>query len=131
MPTGATEVELDAVEDALDVRLTTEHRALLAEQNGFERWHGDVYLAIYGTESLVGVNRELERLPGFVAFGSDGARELIGFDLRASPPPVVMIDVTSAGWEEALYQAESLAEFMNQRARGEDFRWDEPYRPGA
>jgi hypothetical protein len=97
VPTGATEVELDAIEDALDVRLTTEHRALLAEQNGFERWHGGVYLAIYGTESLVAVNRELERLPGIVAFGSDGARELIGFDLRASPPPVVMIDVPQRG----------------------------------
>lgn len=128
---GATESELEAVEAALGVRLTADHRALLIEENGSEHWFGDVFLMIYGTADLVSVNREIERHPGFLAFASDGSRELIGLDLRSSPPPVVMIDITSAGWEDAHFQACSLADFIQQRRRGEELRWDEPYRPST
>lgn len=86
---------------------------------------------VYGTEDLVEVNRELERHSGFLAFGSDGSREIIGLDMRASSPPVVMISITSAAWEDALFQAESLSEFLEQRARHEDLRWDVPYEPST
>lgn len=73
---------------------------------------------IYGTESLVVVNAQIEGHPGFLAFGSDGSREVIGLDMRRTPPPVVMIDITSAGWDEALYQAPSLTDFMRHRTSG-------------
>jgi hypothetical protein len=128
---GATPADFAVVEQALGVRLLADHRALLATENGWERWFGDCFLMIYSTEAVVGVNREIDRHPGFLAFASDGGRELIGFDMRSASPAVVMIDITSAGWEEALFQAASLAEFMQQRASGEDFRWDEPYRSSA
>lgn len=131
MTPGATGPELDATEVALGRPLTPEHRALLAEENGSERWYGEVFLTVYGTESLVAVNREIERHPGFLAFASDGSREVIGFDMRTTPPPVVMIDITSGGWEEALYQAASLTEFRSQRSAGDDLRWDRPYEPYA
>ena len=78
---------------------------------------------MYDTTNLVGVNQVIERHPGFLAIASDGSREQIGFDTRRGPPPVVMIDITSGGWESAIYQADSLEDFMRQRARGEDFRW--------
>lgn len=126
---GATEAELSAVEVAIGRPLAPEHRALLARENGSESWHGDIFLMIYGTASIVAVQAEIERHPGFVVLGFDGSRELIGFDMRADPPPVVMIDITSAGWGEALFQAPNLADFMRQRANGEDLRWDQPYRP--
>lgn len=126
---GASAEVLAGVEAALGVRLTAAHRALLRDQDGFGRWYGEVFLFVYGTEDVIAVNHEMTDHPGFLAFGSDGSRELIGFDLRAPDPPVVMIDITSAGWDAALYQAESLAAFMAQRERGEDFRWDRPYRP--
>ena len=38
-------------------------------------------------------------------------------------PPVVMVDITSEGWDEALTQSPSLAGFLAQRARGEPLRW--------
>lgn len=126
---GATEDDLRAVEEALGVGLPAECRALLSEQNGWERWYGQVFLMVYSTDGLVEVNRQIDNHPGFLAFASDGSRELIGFDLRCDPSPIVMIDITSAGWEEALFQAESLAEFMDQRSRGEDLRWDQPHHP--
>jgi hypothetical protein len=86
MPPGATKEEFDAVEAALGTPLVPEHRAILAREKGAEHWFGDVFLLIYGTESLVGVNREIERHPGFVAFPSDGSRELIGFDTASRRP---------------------------------------------
>lgn len=129
MTGGASPTDLHAVEAALGLPLSVEHRALLSTENGGEHWYGDVFLMIYGTDSLVDVNREIERHPGFLAFASDGSREIIGYDTRVAPSPVVMIDITSAGWDDALYQAASLNEFMHQRLSGEDFRWDQPYRP--
>ncbi len=129
MSDRASQDELRTVEQTLGVDLPEELRALLSAHNGWERWYGDTYVMVYGTNALVAVNQELERLPGFLAFGSDGSRELIGFDLRRHPSPVVMVDITAAGWGDALFQAESLAEFMDQRSRAEDLRWDQPYVP--
>lgn len=128
---GASEADFARVESALGVQLTTEHRELLVVENGWERWYGDCFLMVYGTDALVAVNRQVEGHPGLLVFASDGSRELVGLDMRVGSPPVVMIDITSAGWEEAMFQAESLAEFLAQRARHEDFRWDVPYQPGT
>ncbi len=110
------------MEAALQVRLPVELRDLLGAANGFEGWYGGTFLVVFSTRAMVPVNREIERHPGFLAFGSNGGRALIGFDLRASSPPVVMIDLTSSGWAEARFQADSLGAFMEQRARGEDLR---------
>ena len=128
---GASEADLDAVESALGVRLPAALRELLGQTDGFEGWYGDVYLAVYGTDALVAVNLEIERHPGFLAFGSDGSRELIGLDLRRSPSPVVMIDITSSGWGEARFQAATLAAFMEQRAQGAALFWDVVYEPDS
>jgi SMI1-KNR4 cell-wall len=128
---GATEADFAAAESGLGVELIPEHRALLAAENGWERWYGECFMMMYGTASLIEVNAEIERHPGFLAFASDGSREIVGLDMRVKSPPVVMIDITSAGWEDALFQADSLSEFMAQRAGHEDFRWDEPYKPNA
>lgn len=128
---GATPADFEVAEQALGARFLADHRTLLAKENGWERWFGGCFLMVYSTEVLVRVNREIEGHPGFLAFASDGSRELIGFDMRSPSPPVVMIDITSAGWEDALLQAESLADFMQQLASEEDYRWDEPYRPSA
>lgn len=128
MAEGATPEEIDAAEAALGVTFPPELRVLLEATAGREAWYGACFLMIYSVESLVGVNREIERHDGFLAFASDGSRELVGFDTRRHPAPVVMIDISSAGWAEALFQAASLEEFLQQRERGEDFRWDDPYR---
>ena len=123
MAEGATSSALDEVEAQLEIRLPIELRDLLSRSDGFEGWFGATFLVVFSTGALVPVNRDIERHPGFLAFGSDGSRELIGFDLRVTPSPVVMIDITSAGWSAARFQAHSLEEFMAQRARGEDLRY--------
>jgi len=131
MSDGATEVELRAVERELGVELPAELRALLTSQNGWERWYGDAFLTVYGTGDILAVNQEqhgYELRTGFLAFASDGSRELIGFDLRQTPSPIVMIDISS-DWDGAVYQAPSLDEFLAQLSRGEGLRWDAPHAP--
>jgi cell wall assembly regulator SMI1 len=122
---GATEAQIDAAERALGLRFPSSLRTQLRASNGSEQWHGDVFLMLYDTDSIVAVNREIERHPGFLAFASDGSRELIGFDLRGEPPPIVMIDTTSEGWPSAHVQADTFDEFMAQRERGEALRWED------
>ena len=127
MTSGATEQQLDEVEAALGTTLPPSLRALLGTENGSEGWYGECFLMIYGTENLVAVNQELVRPEGFLAFASDGGREIVGLDTRHSPSPVVMLSITESTWDATLLQAGSLDEFMDQRRRGEDFRWNEGY----
>lgn len=41
-------------------------------------------------------------LPGALFFGSDGSRESLVWDLRQTEPPLYLVDVTNAGWDEAI-----------------------------
>jgi hypothetical protein len=131
VPAGATDADFAAVEQALGVRLTAHHRALLTAENGWERWYGECFLMMFSTSGVIESTRLVERHPGFLAVASDGSREIIGLDMRRDTPPVVMIDITSSGWGDALLQAESLLEFMALRERHEDLRFDVPYTGSA
>src|SRR5690349_4890036 len=101
MATGASDHDLDATEQRLGVTLPIELRRLLLEHAGSQARVGESFLMIYDLDALVGVNQEIERHPGLLVFASDGSRELIGLDLRAGVPPVVMVDITSEGWDDA------------------------------
>jgi SMI1 / KNR4 family (SUKH-1) len=130
MGLGASDQELAAAEAVLGLFLPSDLRQALHSRNGSEQWHGDIFLMMYGTPALIEVNQETDRFPGFLVFGSDGSREMIGYDLRCSPPPVVMLDVTAEDWSEALLQADSLPDFLERLERGEGLRWDHPYAAG-
>lgn len=127
MTDGATDEMIDHAEAELGTSFPADYRQMLGQQNGSARWWGETFLVLYDVESLIRANLEVERHPGLLVIGSDGSREMIGFDLRQPSPPIVMIDVTSEGWAEAPHQAASLAEFMDQRDRGEPLQWDRPY----
>jgi hypothetical protein len=45
--------------------------------------------------------------PGIAIIGGDGSREQLVPDLRRDPAPMLMLDITSAGWEGAIPHAES------------------------
>jgi len=131
---GADDSALDAAEAVLGHPLPRAYRELLAHENGFERWYGEHFLMLYSLAEALELHgaRRIEddggeRHPGLFVFASDGSREMIGFDLRDDSGPVVMVDITSMGWPDALFQAGSFDDFMEQRRRAEDFRWDAPY----
>jgi hypothetical protein len=45
------------------------------------------------------------------------------FDFRQDPPTVILVNLVSTDWSEAILHAESFTEFMDQRRRGEKLRW--------
>jgi hypothetical protein len=56
--------------------------------------------------------------PGLVILGTDGSRELLAADSRRAPPPVVLLDITSTSWHDALPQADTVAQFVEQIENG-------------
>ena len=76
---------------------------------------------LYEFEEIVPINRAHDRSeshPGLVFIGSDGGGEGVGFDFRDTSPSVVLINYVSAGWVDAIRQADSFADFMAQRNSG-------------
>lgn len=128
---AASPVEIRAAERQLGVVFPDDYREWLLSTNGTEAWFGEVFLMLYSLDDVVAVTRAAEpdeRLPKYVAIGSDGGGESLAFDFRSSPPPVVMINHVSAGWHEGLPQAASFGAFMAQREAGKPFRWEDDYR---
>jgi cell wall assembly regulator SMI1 len=123
---GATDSMIEAVESRLRHRFPDDYRTFLKSENGFERWFGDVYLSLYTIEEVVGFNETHDHLayqPELIHIGSDGGGEAIAFDFRQDPPTVILVNLVSTDWSEAIVQAESFTEFMHQRRRGEELRW--------
>lgn len=124
--TGATEQQIQAAEANLSRRFPDDYRAFLSSEDGVEATFGDAYVGLWPTEQLVernvgyGLSRDA---PGLILIGSDGAGEGIAFDYRQRPPGIVLVPFTSVGWEDALPQASSFKEFMEQRLRGEGFKF--------
>jgi len=69
----------------------------------------------------------VDRLSGFVFFGSDGAAELFGFDFRKAPPSVVMVNNVAEGWHKAIPQAGSFQAFIERCRLGQDFNFQDGF----
>jgi hypothetical protein len=50
--------------------------------------------------------------PGVAVIGGNGAREQFVLDLRRDPSPVLMVDITSEGWDAAIRQAADVERFV-------------------
>jgi SMI1 / KNR4 family (SUKH-1) len=125
---GVTAAELDAAELELGVRLPADYREFLQVRDGLQEYGERSYLEVLPLAAMLTVNEdaletEREVCPGFVIFGTDGARERIGWDFRSDPPPVVLVDITTENWDGALHQAPDFTTFLAQfRAEG-TYRW--------
>jgi cell wall assembly regulator SMI1 len=123
---GATQWTIGAAENRLCQRFPDDYRTFLKSENGLAMWYGDVYLSLYTIEQVVELNEIHEHLayqPQLIHIGSDAGGEAIAFDFRQDPPTVILISLVSTDWSEAILQAESFTEFMDQRARGEELQW--------
>lgn len=69
------------------------------------------------------IHEHLVYQPELIHIGSDGGGEAIAFDFRQDPPTVILVNLASTDWSEAILQAESFTEFMDQRRREEKLRW--------
>ena len=62
--------------------------------------------------------------PGLVILGGDGSREMLAADARSDPAPVVLIDISAEGWQDAVPQAEDVPEFIQRIEAGTfKFTW--------
>jgi hypothetical protein len=122
--------ELARMARALDDQLPEEWRAYLTGPSWFARgWlPSGCYLWLYTPDQSVEVldarSEAGAGLPGLFILGTDGGREILAADIRSAPAPVVLIDVTGEGWDDALPQAPSLAQFIEQVEAGTfELRW--------
>ena len=126
----ATETELAEAEQRLGVKFPADYRDYLLTHNGVKGWFGEVYLELYSVSDVIGSTEAHDhqaRQPGLVLIGGDGAGEAVGYDFRKIPPPVVLVNLVSAGWEDASLQAPTFSEFMAQRSSGQEFSFASGY----
>ena len=62
-------------------------------------------------------------MPGLILSGTDGGGEDIGLDVRGAASAVVLVNLNSLRWDEAIYQAESFDVFLDERLHGHPLRW--------
>ncbi|NES27871.1 hypothetical protein GCE86_10110 [Micromonospora terminaliae] len=56
--------------------------------------------------------------PGIAIIGGDGSRELLVLDLRREPAPVLLVDITSSGWDSAIRQADDVRQLIDRIEAG-------------
>jgi hypothetical protein len=116
-----------SAERALAVRFPGDYTSWLRDNDGLEGDLGGCYLALYAVEELVPRNRDhalADHMPGLLLIGSDGGGEAIGLDVRGEEAGVVLVNLSSLRWDEAVHQAGSFQAFLDERLRGQPFRWD-------
>ncbi|GAA0500441.1 hypothetical protein Ade02nite_27870 [Paractinoplanes deccanensis] len=68
--------------------------------------------------------------PGLAIIGGNGSREQLVLDLREDDPPVLLVDITSDGWHNAIPQAAGVAELIERVEAGTfDFDFTDPAEP--
>jgi hypothetical protein len=123
--TGKDEA-IRSAERTLAVRLPEDYASWLRTNDGLERDLGGSYLSLYAVDELVGLNHDYalaELMPGLILIGTDGGGEGIGLDVRGESSPVVLVNLSSLRWDDAIFQAESFEEFLQEHLHGEPFRW--------
>lgn len=56
--------------------------------------------------------------PGIAIIGGDSSREQLVLDLRSDPAPVLLVDITSGGWENAVQQANDVRQLIERIEAG-------------
>ncbi|MGI5250088.1 SMI1/KNR4 family protein [Actinacidiphila glaucinigra] len=125
---GSPPEAIGRVEQKLGVRFPQDYKDIVADESGTAgRWSssGD-YLVLDPLNDLPGINEAAElasRLPGAVIIGGDGSRELLVYDFREQPPPLLLVDGWAESWADGILQAESLTALLGQ-FREQGWIWD-------
>jgi hypothetical protein len=112
--------DLVRLEQRFGVQLPDDYRQLVlqAADDGYELDATDgSFLVLYLPDQLVGLNDSgdyQQRFRGGLAIGGDGGREILLYDFRQHLPRLVLLDITAESWEDALFQAYSLTELLDQ-----------------
>jgi hypothetical protein len=60
----------------------------------------------------------IDEHPGIAIIGGDGSREQLALDLRSDPAPVLLVDITSNGWDDATRQADDVSQLLDHIEAG-------------
>ncbi|SJZ94865.1 SMI1 / KNR4 family (SUKH-1) [Enhydrobacter aerosaccus] len=107
---------ISRVEDESGFKLPEDFVRFLLRMNGGRGMVGEAFLGLWRAEDLVQHNKAYsadEAAPGFFIFGSDGADEAFGFDMRSAAQPVVCLPFIGMDWESAIPIAPTFTEFLD------------------
>lgn len=122
--------EVDQIEAAYNVTLPHDYVSFLNSSERFWSEGEANYLDFWDAARILTSNRRLpqrESHPGLLVIGTDGSREMIAFDFRRQPPPVVLVDMASSGWTDAFLQAPNFTSFLRQVKEEGGLRWEPGY----
>ncbi|MFJ3819391.1 SMI1/KNR4 family protein [Streptomyces sp. NPDC090056] len=116
------------VEHHFGVRFPQDYRDFLGTTGSLSRFvpPSDDFLVIDVLDELIGNNEAGEfqkRFPGAVVIGGDGSRELLAYDFRQDPPPLVTLDVSAEDWSSAIHQAMSISALLENFSQN-GWKWD-------
>ncbi|MFE7618345.1 SMI1/KNR4 family protein [Streptomyces sp. NPDC057496] len=126
---SSNEDRIAQVEHHFGVRFPEDYRHFLATEGSTSRFvpPADDFLMINAVAELIGVNGAgefQERFPGSLVIGGDGSREMLTYDFRQDPPPLVLLDVSAQDWSSAVPQAPSLSDLL-ERFPETGWNWDD------
>lgn len=121
-----------AVEGLIGIHFPTEHRRLLVEQDGWSAQYGDLALSFFGAEDIrtryLGMLHDgTQPMIDFVPIAAHGSRQLLGYDRRVDPSPVVMVDDGVTDWSAAMLQGISFGGFVRRMEAGKGLNTSTSY----
>ncbi|MBT2511411.1 SMI1/KNR4 family protein [Streptomyces sp. ISL-98] len=121
--------QMAQAERRFGVRFPEDYRHFLATEGSMARFvpPADDFLMINAIAELIEVNEAgdfQERFPGSVVIGGDGSREMLTYDFRQEPPPLVLLDVSAQDWSSAIHQATSFSALLEQFSET-GWKWDD------
>jgi hypothetical protein len=116
---GASEQDIAMVERHFGQRMPDDYRHFLLTRGGMDEFvpPADDFLSICPIETIIENNRAGEiqqRFPGALVIGGDGSREMLAYDFRQNPPPLLLLDISAPNWSSGIYQASSFTVFLAQ-----------------
>jgi hypothetical protein len=119
---------IESLERVLGYQLPHDYLRFLRERGSFEGPIAQEYLSLWPLAELPSINDSYggaAQLPGLVLIGSNGAGEGVGFDFRRKPAAVVLLPFISTGWQDAVPQAASFTNFLENLKQGSPFRFSQ------
>jgi hypothetical protein len=113
------ETQLAELEQRFGARLPEDYRQFIIRTGGVDAFMppADDYLVLHPPDQLASLDEagdHQHRFPGGLAIGGDGSREVLFYDFRRDPPPLVLLDITAESWNAAIVQASSLTDFLDR-----------------
>jgi hypothetical protein len=110
--------DIAAAEEALGLTLPEDYKAFLRLHDGAQGWIGNTRFELWRAGELAQINRDQATL-GLLAFGGDGGKGVLAFDLRSRPWAVVIAPLAAFNHDSGRAVARSFSGLFHRLARSE------------